>query len=106
MEHIARFIAGKSFCPFGDAAVWGLQSNLAKFRNEFLSHIDQTNPEEIGPIIPIRPIYRPDAGRDSVLRDSTLLPVGESPLNRDHPVGDGAVNGEPTAAATEPGNSR
>jgi NADH-quinone oxidoreductase subunit F len=103
MEHIARFIAGKSFCPFGDAAVWGLQSNLAKFRNEFLTHIDQTNPEEIGPIIPIRPIYRPDAGRDSVLRDSTLLPVGESPLNRDHPVGESLVaNGQ--AAPAKSGN--
>ena len=31
MEYITRFITGKSFCPFGDAAVWGLQSNLAKF---------------------------------------------------------------------------
>ena len=30
MEYIASFITG-SFCPFGDAAVWGLQSNLAKF---------------------------------------------------------------------------
>ena len=88
MEHITRFIAGKSFCPFGDAAVWGLQSNLAKFRNEFIRHIEQTNPEEIGPIIPIRPIYRPDAGSDSVLRDSTVIPVGESPLNRDHVIGD------------------
>jgi NADH-quinone oxidoreductase subunit F len=86
MEYIARFIAGKSFCPFGDAAVWGLQSNLAKFRAEFQTHIDQTNPQELGPVIPIRPIYRPDEGRDSGLRDSTLQPVGESPLNRDHPV--------------------
>lgn len=88
MEHITRFISGKSFCPFGDAAVWGLQSNLAKFRHEFLTHIDQTNPEEIGPIIPIRPIYRPDEGANSVLRDSTVQPVGESPLNRDRVVGD------------------
>ena len=40
MEHISRFIAGKSFCPFGDAAVWGLQSNLAKFRGEFITLID------------------------------------------------------------------
>ncbi len=30
MEHITEFIAGKSFCPFGDAAVWGLQSNLSQ----------------------------------------------------------------------------
>ena len=87
MEHITRFISGKSFCPFGDAAVWGLQSNLAKFRGEFISHIDLTNPEDIGPIIPIRPIYRPDTGAASVLRDSTLPPVGESPLNRDTVVG-------------------
>jgi NADH-quinone oxidoreductase subunit F len=58
METIAKFIAGKSFCPFGDAAVWGLQSGLAKFRNEFISHIEETNPSELGPVIPIRPIYR------------------------------------------------
>ncbi len=88
MDHIARFITGKSFCPFGDAAVWGLQSNLAKFRNDFIAHIERTNPEGIGPIIPIRPIYRPDVGGNSVLRDSTLQPMGETPLNRDHVVGD------------------
>jgi NADH-quinone oxidoreductase subunit F len=88
MEHITRFISGKSFCPFGDAAVWGLQSNLAKFRNEFVAHIDATNPEDLGPIIPIRPIYRPDTGAASTLRDSTLKPLGESPLNRDTIIGD------------------
>ena len=49
MEHITSFITGKSFCPFGDAAVWGLQSNLAKFRDEFIAYIEQTNPEEVGP---------------------------------------------------------
>src|SRR5690606_19957597 len=32
MAYFTTFISGKSFCPFGDAAVWGLQSNLAKFR--------------------------------------------------------------------------
>ena len=35
MLYIADMIAGKSFCPFSYAAVWGLQSNLAKFRPEF-----------------------------------------------------------------------
>lgn len=88
MEYIARFVAGKSFCPFGDAAVWGLQSNLAKFRSEFIDLIDSTNPEDIGPVLPIRPIYRPDVGSASVLRDSTLQPIGETPLNRDQVVGD------------------
>jgi NADH-quinone oxidoreductase subunit F len=88
MEHIARFIAGKSFCPFGDAAVWGLQSSLAKFRGEFITLIERTNPEQVGPEIPIRPIYRPDVAAPSVLRDSTLKPVGESPLNRDHWLGE------------------
>jgi NADH-quinone oxidoreductase subunit F len=86
MERIAKFIAGKSFCPFGDAAVWGLQSNLAKFRNDFIEHIQRTNPESLGPEIPIRPIYRPDEGQSSPLRESTLQPVGESPLLRDHVV--------------------
>lgn len=83
LEYITKFIAGKSFCPFGEAAVWGLQSNLTKFRNEFVTHIDETNPSELGPIIPIRPIYRPDEGKDSKLRSNTLQPIGESPLNRD-----------------------
>jgi NADH-quinone oxidoreductase subunit F len=86
MEHITKFISGKSFCPFGDAAVWGLQSNLGKFRNEFIEQIQRTNPESLGPEIPIRPIYRPDEGQSSPLRESTLAPVGESPLLRDHVV--------------------
>jgi NADH-quinone oxidoreductase subunit F len=83
METITRFISGKSFCPFGDAAVWGLQSNLALFRNEFEQFIEATNPDELGPMIPIRPIYRPDSQEPSGLRDSTLAPFGESPLLRD-----------------------
>jgi len=86
LSHITKYIAGKSFCPFGEAAVWGLQSNIAKFRPEFVSYIELTNPEETLPIIPIRPIYRPDSGQPSVLHDSTLEIVGESPLNRDTPV--------------------
>lgn len=92
MEHITRFISGKSFCPFGDAAVWGLQSNLAKFRDEFIIHIDETNPQDVGPAVPIRPIYRPDSGTPSVLHDSTLPPLGDSPLNRDTVVGNGNRN--------------
>ena len=36
-------IAGKSFCPFSYAAVWGLQSNLAKFRPEFEAAIAAAN---------------------------------------------------------------
>ncbi|MCB0062483.1 MAG: NADH-quinone oxidoreductase subunit NuoF, partial [Caldilineaceae bacterium] len=83
MEHITKFIERKTFCVFGDAAVWGLQSNLAKFRNEFIELIEKTNPDNIGPEIPIRPIYRPDNGQASKLRDSKLQPTGESPLNRD-----------------------
>jgi NADH-quinone oxidoreductase subunit F len=83
MEHIAKFIAGKSFCPFGDAAVWGLQSSLAKFRGEYIELIQKTNPEQEAPPLPIRPIYRPDVGAPSLLTDSTLKPLGESPLNRD-----------------------
>ncbi|MEZ4555188.1 MAG: NADH-quinone oxidoreductase subunit NuoF [Caldilineaceae bacterium] len=84
MEHITRFISGKSFCPFGDAAVWGLQSNLAKFRGEFIEFIDTTNPEELDPIIPVRPIYRPDTGTQSAMRGSTAPMTGEPALNRDH----------------------
>lgn len=88
MQYITGFVTGKSFCPFGDAAVWGLQSNIDKFSNELLEHIRQTNPDELAPEIPIRPIYRPDEGSASKLRDNTLKPVGESPLLRDQVVGD------------------
>ena len=35
MLYIADLIAGKSFCPFSFASVWGLQSNIAAFRSEF-----------------------------------------------------------------------
>jgi NADH-quinone oxidoreductase subunit F len=83
LDHITKFIAGKSFCPFGEAAVWGLQSNIAKFRPDFVNYIEQTNPEFELPVLPIRPIYRPDSGQPSVARDSALELVGESPLNRD-----------------------
>jgi len=83
LEKIASFIAGKSFCPFGDAAVWGMQSGLIKFRSEFLDKIQATNPDSIGPFIPIRPIYRPDVEQSSGLTDSTLQPIGDSPSLRD-----------------------
>ena len=86
LQQITTFIAGKSFCPFGEAAVWGLQSNLAKFRPEFEQYIADTNPENGGPVIPIRPIYRPDSGQPSMLTRSSIELVGESPLNRDTPV--------------------
>ncbi len=88
MEHITKYVTGKSFCPFGDAAVWGLQSNLSKYRGEFLTAIELTNPDDLGPRIPIRPIYRPDEGELSELRDSTLKPIGETPLLHDRVVGD------------------
>jgi NADH-quinone oxidoreductase subunit F len=87
MEHITKFISGKSFCPFGDAAVWGLQSNLAKFRGEFIELIDSTNPEQHGPQLPIRPIYRPDVNQPSPLRNSYLTPEGDTPLLHDTVVG-------------------
>ncbi|MCB9156813.1 MAG: NADH-quinone oxidoreductase subunit NuoF [Caldilineaceae bacterium] len=83
MEHLSKFIERRSFCPFGDASVWGMQSGLQKFRGEFIELIEQTNPSQIGPDIPIRPIYRPDTGQDSGLHTSTLPMVGESPLIRD-----------------------
>ena len=86
LDHITKFIAGKSFCPFGEAAVWGLQSNIAKFRPDFVNYIEQTNPEFELPVLPIRPIYRPDSGQPSVARDAALELVGESVLNRDTQV--------------------
>lgn len=93
MEHITKFISGKSFCPFGDAAVWGLQSNLAKYRGEFIQLIDATNPDETAPALPIRPIYRPDTNQPSPLHNSYLEPTGESPLLRDSVVGGQKSNG-------------
>jgi NADH-quinone oxidoreductase subunit F len=62
LSYIADMVGGKSFCPFGYAAVWGLQSNIAKFRGEFDAAIAGATET---PIIPIRPTYRPDAGTPS-----------------------------------------
>jgi NADH-quinone oxidoreductase subunit F len=84
LEKIPTFISGKSFCPFGDAAVWGLQSNLAHFRGDFIEYIKTTNPDDSIPPLPIRASYRPDKGQPSQLTDSAIEPTGESPLNRDH----------------------
>jgi NADH-quinone oxidoreductase subunit F len=81
LEFIASNIAGKSFCPFGEAAVWGLQSNLAKFRNEFNQHIAETNPSDMGPEIPIRPIYRPTVHQNSGLHDSVFPQTGKIVLH-------------------------
>ena len=86
LARITTFIAGKSFCPFGEASVWALQSNLAKYRAEFEQYIALTNPENTLPVIPIRPIYRPDTGQPSVANDSSFDLEGESPLHRDTPI--------------------
>jgi len=69
MLYIADMIAGKSFCPFSYAAVWGLQSNLARFRPEFESAIAAATAP---PVIPIRPIYRPDPGAPSGVTEPAL----------------------------------
>jgi NADH-quinone oxidoreductase subunit F len=69
MLTLADMIGGKSFCPFGYAAVWGLQSNLAKFRPEFESAISAASKT---PVIPVRPIYRPDAGSPSGVTEPRL----------------------------------
>lgn len=69
MLYLADMIGGKSFCPFGYAAVWGLQSNLAKFRGEFDAAIAAA---KAPPVIPIRPIYRPDTGAPSGVTEPSL----------------------------------
>ena len=69
MTYIADMIGGKSFCPFGYAAVWGLQSNLAKFRPEFDAAIAAAT--EL-PVIPVRPTYRPDTGVPSGVTQASL----------------------------------
>ncbi len=57
---ITNFVAGgRAFCPFGDAAVWGLQSHLDKFRPEFEAYIQAKNPATTRPDMPLRPAYRP-----------------------------------------------
>ena len=69
MNYIADMIGGKSFCPFGYAAVWGLQSNLAKFRPEFDAAIAAATEQ---PVIPVRPTYRPDTGVPSGVTQPSL----------------------------------
>ncbi len=69
MLYLADMIGGKSFCPFGYAAIWGLQSNLARFRGEFDAAIAAAKAQ---PVIPIRPIYRPDAGTPSGVTEPSL----------------------------------
>jgi NADH-quinone oxidoreductase subunit F len=69
MLYIADMIAGKSFCPFSFAAVWGLQSNLARFRSEFDAAIAAATET---PVIPVRPTYRPDTGVPSGLTTPSL----------------------------------
>ena len=69
MLYLADMIGGKSFCPFGYAAVWGLQSNLAKFRPEFAEAISHS---QGAPVIPVRPIYRPDTGVASGVSEPRL----------------------------------
>ena len=69
MTYLADMIGGKSFCPFGYAAVWGLQSNLAKFRAEFDKAIAAATQL---PVIPVRPIYRPDPGVPSGVTEPSL----------------------------------
>ncbi len=69
MTWIADMIGGKSFCPFGYASVWGLQSNLAKFRPEFDAAIARSTG---APVIPVRPTYRPDTGVSSGVTEPSL----------------------------------
>lgn len=63
LERLTYPIEGQTFCPFGPAAVWGLRSMLKLFRDEFEAYIEQTNPDGQGPVLPVRPIYRPDTGQ-------------------------------------------
>ncbi|MCX6029296.1 MAG: NADH-quinone oxidoreductase subunit NuoF [Chloroflexi bacterium] len=69
MLYLADMIGGKSFCPFGYAAVWGLQSNLAKFGSEFDAAIAAAKDL---PVIPVRPTYRPDPGVPSGVTEPSL----------------------------------
>jgi len=66
---ISKFIEQQSFCPFGSAAVWGIKSAINRFRPELEEHIRRTNPDGQVPPLPVRPIYRPDAGAPAHERD-------------------------------------
>ncbi len=63
IEHIAKYIEQQSFCPFGAASVWGVQSMLRHFRPEFEEYILTSNPDQKKPDIPARPIYRQYHGK-------------------------------------------
>jgi len=69
MMRISKFIEGQTFCPFGPASVWGLQSAIRLYRDEFLAYIKATNPEGEAPQVPVRPIFRPDVGKPAHPRD-------------------------------------
>ncbi len=62
IERLTWPIERQSFCPFGPASVWGVRSLLKLFRVDFESYIQQTNPDGQAPVLPVRPIYRPDTG--------------------------------------------
>ena len=62
IERLTWPIERQSFCPFGAASVWGVRSMLKLFRPDFEAYIQQTNPTGKEPVLPVRPIYRPDTG--------------------------------------------
>ncbi len=62
IERLTWPIERQSFCPFGPASVWGVRSLLKLFRVDFETYIQQTNPDNQAPVLPVRPIYRPDTG--------------------------------------------
>ncbi len=56
--NIANNVTGHTFCPLGDAAVWGVRSSVWKMRDEYVEYIKKTNPENKGPEEPIWASYR------------------------------------------------
>lgn len=77
MARVTKYIDQQSFCPFGPASVWGLQSTLRLFGDEYKDFILETNPNGHKPDIPVRPIYRADSGElhENLLDDATLAPL-------------------------------
>ncbi len=55
---IANNVTMHTFCPLGDAAVWGVRSSVLKMREEYVDYIKRTNPENKSPELPIRASYR------------------------------------------------
>ena len=80
---ITTFIAARASARLA-SLVWGLQSNLAKYRPEFESYIELTNQKMCQSFQSARSIGRTPAS--PVCCEAAMEPEGDSPLNWDTPI--------------------